>query len=274
MPGIAYHRDLFHYFVTRPAVFFAAKILALLTQPLTWVVALLIASLLLRDKPASGQKLVIASLTLLLLMGWQPLPHWLIRQMEAQYAEIAPGADLRPYAGIVILGGATEAGYVAQAHSQPLLNAAAERITAPIAMLRHNPHLRIVFTGGEGSLLASGPSEAERIRPFFNAMGVPPDRVTYEAISRTTYENAVLTAQLPGIDTQWRWLLVTSAWHMPRSMATFNKAGWNVTAYPVDFRTGSDTPWTEYSLTDGTRNWQLLLHECLGWLAYRITGRL
>ncbi len=255
-------------------MFVAAKILDLLSQPLTWVVALLIASLLLRSKPASGRKLVIASLALMLLMGWQPLPHWLIRQMEAQYAEMAPADDLKPYVGIVILGGATEEGYVAQAHSQPLLNAAAERMTAPIAMLRYNPHLRIVFTGGEGSLLGSGPSEAERVRPFFNAMGVPPDRVTYEAISRTTHENAVMTAQLPDIDTQRRWLLVTSAWHMPRSMGTFTKAGWNVTAYPVDFRTGSTTPWTEYSIKDGARNWQLLLHECLGWLAYRITGRL
>jgi uncharacterized SAM-binding protein YcdF (DUF218 family) len=59
-----------------------------------------------------------------------------------------------------------------------------------------------------------------------------------------------------------------------RSMATFIKAGWNVTAYPVDFRTGNATPWTEYSLKDGARNWQMLFHECLGWLAYRLTGRL
>lgn len=255
-------------------MFVAAKILTLLTQPLTWVVALLIASLLLRNRPASGRQLVIASVALLLLMGWQPLPHWLIRQMETQYAEIPPGVDLRSFVGVVVLGGASEEGYIAQAHSQPLLNNAAERMTAPIAMLRGNPHLRIVFTGGEGTLLGSGPSEAERVRPFFIAMGVPPDRVTYEATSRTTYENAVLTAQLPGIDTQWRWLLLTSAWHMPRSMGTFTKAGWNVTAYPVDFRTGSETPWTAYSLDDGARNWQLLLHECLGWLAYRLTGRL
>jgi uncharacterized SAM-binding protein YcdF (DUF218 family) len=145
---------------------------------------------------------------------------------------------------------------------------------APIAMLRHNPRLRIVFTGGEGSLLASGPSEAERVRPFFDSMGLGANQVTYEAASRTTYENAVLSAQLPGINIGQRWLLVTSAWHMPRSMATFTKVGWNVTAYPVDFRTGNDTPWTEYSLKDGARNWQLLLHECLGWLAYRATGRI
>ena len=255
-------------------MFFAAKLLNLLAQPLTWVVVLLLASLLVRSKPALGRKLVGLALALLLLMGWQPLPHWLIRQLETQYAEIPFNANLEPYTGAIILGGATEEGYIAQAHAQPLLNDAAERMIAPIAMLRHNPHLRIVFTGGEGTLLASGPSEAERVRPFFDSMGLATNQVTYEAASRTTYENAVLSAQLPGINIGQRWLLVTSAWHMPRSMATFRKAGWNVTAYPVDFRTGDTTPWTEYSLKDGSRNWQLLLHEWLGWLAYRVTGRL
>jgi uncharacterized SAM-binding protein YcdF (DUF218 family) len=61
---------------------------------------------------------------------------------------------------------------------------------------------------------------------------------------------------------------------MPRSMATFTKAGWNVTAYPVDFRTGPSTPWTEYSLASGIRDWQLALHEHIGSLAYRMAGRM
>jgi hypothetical protein len=57
-------------------------------------------------------------------------------------------------------------------------------------------------------------------------------------------------------------------------MGTFIKAGWNVTAYPVDFRTAPSTPWTAYSLKDGARDWQLALHELVGLLAYRLTGRL
>jgi uncharacterized SAM-binding protein YcdF (DUF218 family) len=255
-------------------VFVLAKFLNLLTQPLTWVAALLVTSLLLHRKPVLGRKLVAFALALLLLIGWQPMPQWLIRQLEMQYAEIPLNANFQPYTGVIILGGFTEEGYIAQAHAQPVFNEAAERVIAPLAMLRHNPHLHIVFTGGEGSLLGSGPSEAERVRPFIDSMGINNNQVTYEALSRTTFENAVLSAQLPGIDITQRWLLVTTASHMPRSIATFNKAGWNVTAYPVDFRTGNATPWTEYSLRDGARNWQLLLHECLGWLAYRLTGRL
>lgn len=256
-------------------MFLAAKILAILTQPLTWVVALLLAGLLVvRRRPTLGHRLTWSALLLLLAIGWQPLPDLLIRHLETQYAEIAPQADLHGYAGMVVLGGALESGHVALAHTQPLLTDAAERMTAPVAALLRNPHLRVVFTGGEGELLGTGPSEAERARAFFSSLGLAGRQVEYEAASRNTHENAVLTAQLPGVDISQRWLLVTSAWHMPRAMATFTKAGWNVTAYPVDFRTGAQTPWTEYSLRDGVARWELVLHEELGLLAYRLTGRL
>jgi uncharacterized SAM-binding protein YcdF (DUF218 family) len=254
-------------------VFIASKIFALLTQPLTWVVALLLASLCVRQRPKLARKVTAAAVALLLLLGWQPLPDLLIRQLEGQYAEMPPQADLKGYAGMVVLGGSTESSYVAQAHVQPLLNDAAERMTAPLAMLRANPHLRMVYTGGGTDPLSGALSEAQLAKIFFDAMGVSGPGVVYEMASRTTHENASLSAQLPGIDTTRRWLLVTSAWHMPRSMATFTKAGWNVTAYPVDFRTGKTTPWTEYSLGSSLRSWQLVLHELLGSLAYRLTGR-
>jgi uncharacterized SAM-binding protein YcdF (DUF218 family) len=266
-----YHQ---HPTLTSSTVFFVSKLLAISTQPLTWVIVLLSASLMAWRKPVLGRALTATALVLILVMGWQPLPQWLIRQLESQYTEVPPDADLKEYVGAIVLGGASEEGYISQAHTQPLLNHAAERMTAPIALLQRNPHLRIVFTGGEGALFAQGPAEAQRAHSFFESVGLPADHLRYESASRTTYENAVLTAQLPGMDVTQRWLLITSAWHMPRSMATFRKAGWNVTAYPVDFRTGNETPWHTYSLADGTRNWQLALHELLGWAGYRLTGKL
>ena len=253
-------------------VFFATKIFAVLTQPLTWVMALLLASLWAGQRTQLARKLVGTALALLLLLGWQPLPDLLIRQLENQYAEMPPQADLKGYVGMVVLGGSTESSYVAQAHIQPLLNDAAERMTAPIAMLRYNPHLRMIYSGGGPNLLPGALSEAQRAKIFFDSMDVSGPGVVYETASRTTLENATLSAQVPGVDITQPWLLVTSAWHMPRSMATFTKAGWNVTAYPVDFRTGLATPWTEYSLGSGLRSWQLALHELLGGLAYRLTA--
>ncbi len=256
-------------------MFLASKFLALLTQPLAWVITLLFASLiLLKRRPKAGRRLMWTALAVLLLMGWMPLPDLLVRHLEGQYAEVEPRADLQSYAGVVVLGGALESGHVWAGHMQPLLNAAAERMTVPIALAHRNPALRVIFTGGEGQLFGTGLNEAQRTRIFFDSMGVPGERVSYESASRNTYENATFTARLPGIDITQHWLLVTSAWHMPRSMATFVKAGWNVTAYPVDFRTGPATPWTDYSLADGANQWQLVLHELLGLLSYRLAGRL
>ena len=256
-------------------MFLAAKILAMLTQPLAWVIALLLLALVtLKRKPIAGYRLVASALILLLAIGWQPLPDAVMRHLESQYTEFQPQADLGAYAGAIILGGATESGNVAQAHVQPLLGGAAERITVALSMHQHNPHLRFIYTGGEGELLGSGPSEADRARMFYESMGPAAPTMDYESVSRNTYENAVLTAKLPGVDITQRWLLITSATHMPRSMATFRKAGWNVTAYPVDFHTGTETPWTDYSLRDGVDHWQLALHEWLGIAAYRLTGRL
>lgn len=247
---------------------------SLLTQPLTWVLILLALSLATKRRPVLGRRLVAGAMGLLLLLGWQPLPDLLIRELENQYTEIPPQADLRDYVGMVVLGGSTELSFVAIAHSQPLLNDAAERITAPLAMLKRNPHLHMLYTGGGAARGAGMITEAQRAKMFFDSLGVSGPGVVYEDASRTTHENATFTAKLPGVDTTQRWLLVTSAWHMPRAMATFAKAGWNVTAYPVDYRTGPTTPWTEYALGPALRSWKLALHERVGWLAYRATGRL
>jgi uncharacterized SAM-binding protein YcdF (DUF218 family) len=257
-------------------MFFLGKILALITQPLVWVVLVLLAAcaaLLLRRVKA-GLGLVVLALGLMVITAWQALPEYVLHQLESRYAEIAPDVDLRGYTGVIVLGGATASGRVQQDHLQPLLGDAAERMTAPIAMLRSNPHLRVLFTGGEGSLRGIGPTEAERARKFFTAIGVPAGKVQYEDMSRNTYENAVLSAKLPGVNPKDRWLLVTSAWHMPRSMATFVKAGWNVTAYPVDYRTGQTSDWLDFNLAGGATSWETALHELVGLLAYWLTGRL
>lgn len=246
-----------------------------MAQPLLWLAGLLFISLwVMQRRPKLGRRLIATALVGLLGLGWLPVPDFGVRALEQRYEEIAPDADVSEYAGVIVLGGALDSGYVAQAHLQPALNDAAERMTATAALLLRNPQLPVIFTGGEGNLLGSGPTESDRARTFFSSLGIANDRVRYESQSRSTYENAVLSSQLPGVEINQKWLLVTSAWHMPRSVATFQKLGWNVTAYPVDFRTGDSTPWTQYNLQDGAKRWELLLHECIGIVAYRLAGRL
>jgi uncharacterized SAM-binding protein YcdF (DUF218 family) len=252
-----------------------SKLLNLLAQPLNGVLALLLLSLLLQWlRPRSAGKPFAAALLLLVLLGFEPLPQALLGRLEDQYPEIAPDADLSRYAGVVVLGGALESGRISQHHRQPLLNGSAERMTMAVSLWQRHPGLQLVFSGGEGELFGSGPSEAERAQVFFASLGVPQAALRLESRATNTYENAVFTSQLPGVDVHKPWLLMTSAWHMPRSLATFQKAGWNVTPCPVDFRTGGSTPWSDYDLRVGAQQWELLLHEWLGLAAYRISGRI
>jgi uncharacterized SAM-binding protein YcdF (DUF218 family) len=180
---------------------------------------------------------------------------------------------VQQYAGVIVLGGALESGYVSEGTEEPQVNGGAERMTTVLPLLRQAPDLAVVFTGGQGEYFGSGPSEAERARRFFVQLGLDPQRVRLEDKSRNTYENAVFTARLSGIDPLKPWILITSAYHMPRAMAVFRKQGWNVTPYSVDFYTGLSTPWTHYSLGISGK-WYIALHEYLGILAYRLTGRI
>lgn len=252
-----------------------SKLLNLLAQPLNAVMVLLALGLYLgKSKPQTSRRLLLSGSVVLALSGVTTLPDLLLSQLEGQSPEMAAEADVGGYTGILVLGGALESGRVSASYQQPLLNASAERMTEAFALWRRNPALRVVFTGGEGEMFGSGPRESERARRFFSNMGLPKEALVLEDKSQNTYENAVFTHELPGIDPNQRWLLVTSAWHMPRSLAVFKKAGWNVTAYPVDFRTAGITPLTQYSLRDGPERWELALHELIGIAAYRLSGRM
>ena len=255
-------------------MFIASKLLSFATQPLAWVFLFLLAGLWgLSIHRKWGVRMVWAAFGLLLVQGWEPLPDLFIRQLENQYSGPPAESSVRQYAGVVVLGGALEPANIWVDHKQVALNDAAERMTASVTLLQQNPHLRLLFTGGEGELFVQGLTEAERARIFYDSMGIAPQRLLYESASHTTYENAIFSATLPGVNPARPWLLLTSASHMPRAMSTFVKAGWNVTAYPVDFRTGARTAWSRYSLADGARKWQMVLHEWVGLLAYRFAGR-
>ena len=109
------------------------------------------------------------------------------------------------------------------------------------------------------------------------AMGVAPDRITIEDKARNTEENATLSAAIVHPEASERWLVVTSAFHMPRAMGVFEKTGFHPIAYPVSFYTTGR--WSEdfYPTFDPVRNLravQLALHEWIGLAAYWATGRI
>ena len=139
--------------------------------------------------------------------------------------------------GVVVLGGAFDT-IVAHARGEISLNEAGDRLTAIADLARRYPRMRIVFSGGSGLLLTEGAVEADLALRLFESMGIARDRIAVDAQSRDTAENARMSKIVAAPKTGERWLLVTSAYHMPRAMGTFRRADFSVEAYPVDWRTG------------------------------------
>lgn len=253
-----------------------SKIVSLLLQPLSWVLVLLcIAVILLFTRSRRLQNLgrigCASAASLLLLVGWYPLPESFVRILEERHAP--PSTSLSNFTGMVVLGGVfgTPDG---REHQQPALGFAGERVVLPIPLMNQYRNLRMLFTGGSASPSAFVGPEADAARKFFEAMGTDMTRTMFESRSRNTFENAVLSRDVTGVDIRQPWLLFTSASHMPRAFATFQKAGWNVTAYPVDYYSMRETQWLSYSLLRGAEMWQVALREYVGLVAYKLMGRL
>jgi len=138
-------------------------------------------------------------------------------------------------------------------------------------LARRYPAAKLVFSGGSGKLFG-GPAEADFVLPLFESFGIARERVMLEAKSRNTAENAQFTKELVPKSGE-RWLLVTSAYHMPRSMGAFRRVGFAVEPYPVDWRTGAEDNYAFSSLSAGLARTDTAIHEWLGLLAYRLTGQ-
>src|SRR5271169_265162 len=218
-------------------MFFAAsKILGFFALPSNVLIAtgVLGMLLLLTRFRRLASWLVVTSLVLLAIAGLSPLGNILMLPLEQRFPPWDASRGIPT--GIVVLGGAINAD-VSLARGSVALNDAAERITATAELARRYPDARIIFAGGSGALVGDEEPEAPTAVAELEALGVARERVTAEEQSRNTLENAVFSRLLADPKPGERWLLVTSAYHMPRAMGVFRAAGFPVEAYPVDWRT-------------------------------------
>src|SRR5882672_9405032 len=218
--------------------FFLSKILGFLAAPSNLVMSLgLIGLLLLPTRFArGGWWLAAGSLVVLAMLGFSPIGNALIIPLEQRFppwdaARGGPAPD-----GIIVLGGAISPD-VSAARNEPSLNEAAERMTAVPELARRYPDARILFSGGSGALIFDEGNEAEFALRLFESLGIPRARILLEDRSRNTVENALFSKAIAQPKPGERWLLVTSGYHMPRSVGIFRKAGFAVEPYPVDWRT-------------------------------------
>ena len=175
--------------------------------------------------------------------------------------------------GIVVLGGAISP-RMSNIWQQPQLNRAAERLTNFLYLARLYPNAQLVFTGGNGAVTGQEFKEAEMAQILFDQLGLAQRAIIFESESRNTSENARHSKELvtPGSDENW--LLITSAFHMPRSIGVFCQEQWIVQPYPVDHHSQKGNLLRlNFSFGENLSVLEIAIKEWVGLVAYRISGR-
>lgn len=219
-----------------------------------------------------GSRLAGAAAAALLVAGLSPLGNALILPLEARFPAFVD--DGTPVAGIVVIGGTfdTEA---TNAHGQMALNETGERLIALADLARRYPAAKVIYAGGGSEFSTDTTPEATLVENTIGELGLAPERVIYERRSLNTFQNAVYAKELAKPKPGERWLVVTSAFHMPRTMGVFRKVGFAVVPYPVDYRTaGTASLFRPFGFVgEGLRRTDIAAKEWIGLAVYCLSGR-
>jgi uncharacterized SAM-binding protein YcdF (DUF218 family) len=232
-----------------------------------------ILALILR-RPRPGRAALILSALLLIVGGWTPLGPAALMVLENRF----PQPQLvEPVTGIIMLGGSINT-HITVDRGQTALNDAGERVTAMAGLSRKFPQARILLSSGANAgytATAQLITEAALVRDMLVGMGVEANRIEVEGQSRDTRENAEQSLLLAKPLPNQTWVLVTSASHMPRAVASFRAVGFAVVPYPVDYRTQGPANLRRpvESIAEGLQHLDLAAHEWLGLIMYRLAGR-
>jgi uncharacterized SAM-binding protein YcdF (DUF218 family) len=240
-------------------MFFAAsKILWSLAQPSHIIVfcGIVAALLLISGRRRAGTAFTMTTALLLIGTGVIPSYNWLGRRLEDRYADqpLPLHAD-----GVLMLGGGAE-----NIH----------RVSTSYILARRYPDAKIVFSGGSGDLIDNKPGiESQEAKAFLLALGLNPERLILEGRSRNTYENFVNSKNLVKPQSGQTWILVTSAYHMPRAMEIANRVHWKVIPYQSNRLTGRYRLIGWFDVPNNLLYFDMLFREQIGLIAYRWSGR-
>lgn len=252
--------------------FSAAKVFWLICQPSNFAALCgLIGLMLVWRWRRFGIAFLTVSAVMVVIFGVLPTSQLLMAPLEQRFAR--PDYETaQSVTGIIILGG-TERPSLSQARQFPILGFDAARLASAAAVIQQLPDKPVIFTGGITS--PGGLSQADVAGDYLKAVGVNKDRLILERRSRNTAENATMTYDmLTPATRQSSWLLITSAFHMPRAVGAFRRAGFHVVPYPVAYQTTGKniSAWT-FDVAENLRLSDLAVHEWIGLLAYDATGQ-
>lgn len=253
---------------------FVSKVLGVLLTVSNGLVVVAVAGALAR---LAGWRRVGGALTWtavlgLVLIGFGPVGSILMRPLEDRFPR--PPDTMPEPDGIIVLGGVIASPSITR--GAIALTQDGERLSETAALAHRYPNARIVFSGGTFGNVPDESSEGAIAKRFLIGLGVEESRIVLEPRSLSTAENAAFSRNLIMPQAGQRWLLVTSASHMPRAVGSFRRAGFPVIAYPVGYTTTGlpDEYWAiRLEVSSSLVRADVAMHEWIGLLAYRLTGR-
>lgn len=258
------------YVYTSAMFFFISKIFWALAQPLAFLAFLLLIGLIFYKKPV-GQRILTFAAVLFVFCGFVPVGPFIIQTLESrtQIPDLPERID-----GIIVLGGAVNA-ESSEILKQPQLNEWSERIIEMMRLSRTYPQAKVIYAGGAGSLRGQGSEEATIVKEMLKSLDFPIQTFIFETKSRNTYENIRNAEEIVHPQAGENWLLITSAFHIPRSQAVFNKQGWKIIAYPAGFiENGSIEPWQFLDVSGNYWKLNIAAKEIIGIIAYKLSGKI
>ena len=208
------------------------------------------------------------------ILLYKPLPEFLVKSLEDQYVyneSVFLGLE-----GIIVLGGSTESGKIAEERNDISFGSSSERVFKCLEFLQQKPRGIVIFTGLSGRLFHKGLSEAEITEKLIKALKIDSRNILFEKRSRNTFENAFYTGEIINEHQIKQWGIVTSASHMRRAIATFEKQHPEIVfePIPVDFQTANSIYWGPGNIQESVDLWRVYIHETVGYWVYKLTRKL
>lgn len=176
------------------------------------------------------------------------------------------------YEAAIVLGGA--ANVERKPNDRLFLNESADRITQAVHLYKAGIVDKIIYTGGKSRLFEDAEADNDPILLFYTDCGIPKEDIILESESRNTHENASHSAKM--LDTSKKYILITSAFHMRRAAACFEKEGVKVIPFSCDFLTALEKDRFSVSMFIPSINtiagWDGIIKELLGIVAYKLMG--
>lgn len=251
--------------------FYVSKILEFLLSPLVWTFALLLWSQFASDD-ARRRRLRVAAVVVLYLCS----NSFLVDECFRHWEPVTPDIDTMPtrFDAAIILGGLGDIDLRLQKIN---FGRGGDRLFQSLPLHFSGKVNRLIFTGGSGSIEFPEKREGLFVKKYLHSIGFPDSALIVESESRNTRENAVFTKKLlDSLQVRGKFLLVTSAYHMPRALATFRKAGFaNIQPYITNKISGVRRYTPDHLLIPNPgamSGLQTLLHEILGFVVYKMRG--